>query len=96
MWGVNYFWISTFKWKSYNCLTKFGGIEWFPEKRSSRKMFARSRNSEAFVMGLEISFSGDFVSQRLEVSVSNFETRAWQSRKVSNLAIYTPVLCLSK
>lgn len=25
-----------------------------------------------------------------------FLTSAWQSRKVSNLAIYTPVLCLSK
>ena len=36
------------------------------------KMLARFRNSEAFVMGLEISFSGDFVSRRLEVSVSNF------------------------
>ena len=29
-------------------------------------MLARSRNSEAFVMVLEISFSGDFVPQRLE------------------------------
>ena len=61
-----------FKWKSYNCLTKFGGIEWFLEKRGSRKMLARFRNSEVFVMGLKISFSADFVSRRLEVSVSNF------------------------
>ena len=55
---------------------------WFP-----RKMLARSRNSEAFVMGLEISFSGDFVSWRLEVSVSNFnqDLAVSQSLEINNL-----------
>ena len=44
-------------------------------------------------MSLEVSFSSDFASCRLEffkVLVSNFEARVFQSRKVSNLPLYTP------
>ena len=44
-------------------------------------------------MGLEVSFSSDFVSWSLkffQVLVSNFETGVSQSRKVPNLPFYIP------
>ena len=46
--------------------------------------------AEAFVMGLEISFSGDFVSRRFDFLSLGLEFG--NQRKVSNLTIYTPVL----
>ena len=49
--------------------------------------------SEAFVIGLKVSFSGDFVFWGLkffEPSSKIFETRVLQSQKVSNLPFYTP------
>ena len=49
--------------------------------------------SEAFVIGLKVSFSGDFVSWGLkffEPLSKIFETRISRSQKVSNLPFYTP------
>ena len=49
--------------------------------------------SEAFVIGLKVSFCGDFVFWGLkcfEPLSKIFETRVSQSQKVSNLPFYTP------
>ena len=53
--------------------------------------------SEAFVIGLEVSFSDTFASWTLKVFkvwVSNFETGDSQSRKVLNLPFYTPFIIM--
>ena len=42
------------------------GIECFFEKPGSRKIWAKLEISEVFVIGLEVSFSGDFVSRSLD------------------------------
>ena len=49
--------------------------------------------SEAFVIGLKVSFCGDFVFWGLkffEPLSKIFETRVSQSQKLSNLLFYTP------
>ena len=56
------------------------------------------KSPEAFVLGLEVSFLGDFASLSLgfflSLTVLNFETQVLQFDKVSNLQFCTPVSTL--
>ena len=42
------------------------GIEWFLKNVGLRKFWPDLENSQASVLGLEVSFSGDFASRSLE------------------------------
>ena len=67
-----------------------GCIEWFLEKHDSWKILPQSRHLGSICASLEVSFSGDCASRRLQFFSSRSQILKLGSRKVSNLPFYTP------
>ena len=50
---------------------KLRGIEWFLEKRGSRKILARSQNFRNVFDGSQVSFAGDLASWSIDPSLES-------------------------
>ena len=85
---------SALKSRDMNISSFLRGIKWFLEKQESKKIWAWFEISQGFVIGLEVSFLGDFASLSLRFFLSlclefwNPGLAIWQSLQFTILYPY--------